>query len=481
MFGKKVEWGRMDTAIQHEGSKITLPAQPEKMPLDEAISALVRKRDDENRETMAVEHIEGYIFDALVALNRAMRDIYGWASPVPTPGFFGDTPPVMVTIKTGPDPKEALQVPWGSFKIPGVSAAIKTSASLYEGRYCLTISGKVRMKETPEIARLAARARELLREQSIYRGKAFTLPRGHNGLDFDRQPSFMATGHVKRENVVFSKNTEHDITVSLFTPLERRRECEAQGVPFSRKVLLEGTYGTGKSLTAALTALLSTQNGITFIYVEAENLAEALRFARQYEPAVVFAEDIDRVVQSRAAGTGHDIVNEIDGILSKDSQVMVVLTSNFPEKLDKAMLRPGRLDAIITVESPDAEAVARLIRLYGGDLIAKDEDLTEVGAFLQGNIPATIAEVVKRSKLAMVARGGTNVTGDDLLVTARCSSVKRQLDLLAKEKPAETPETRFGKAMVEIVKQGQGDSEVAPVARSLDAIVRAFREMGYDV
>ena len=79
-----------------------------------------------------------------------------------------------------------------------------------------------------------------------------------------------------------------------------------------------------------------------------------------------------------------------------------MLTTNHLENINPAMLRPGRLDSIINVLPPDAEAVSRLFHLYGGSTIAADEDLSKAADLLSGTIPAVIAEVVKRAKLVQL-------------------------------------------------------------------------------
>jgi transitional endoplasmic reticulum ATPase len=155
-----------------------------------------------------------------------------------------------------------------------------------------------------------------------------------------------------------------------------------------------------------------------------KDLPKAVRFAQAYEPAVIFAEDIDRAVGEDRNAKANDILNTIDGIDSKDRELVVVLTTNNVDKIHPAMLRPGRLDAVVPVRPPDSMAVQKLIRLYGRGLIGAGESLHNAGDILQGQIPAVIREVVERSKLSAIARldGKTallQLTGPDLEVAAR--------------------------------------------------------------
>ena len=150
-----------------------------------------------------------------------------------------------------------------------------------------------------------------------------------------------------------------------------------------RGVLLGGKYGTGKTLAATVAARLAQDNGITYVYTpRADELGDAIAFAKQYQsPAcVVFCEDIDRQVTGQRTVAMDDILNILDGVDTKTDNIITVLTTNHLDNVNQAMLRPGRLDAIINVETPDAYTAERLVRHYGGEAINAAEDLTEVGA-----------------------------------------------------------------------------------------------------
>ncbi len=144
-----------------------------------------------------------------------------------------------------------------------------------------------------------------------------------------------------------------------------------------------------------------------------------------------------------------DILNQIDGVDSKSQELIVILTTNYVENIDKAMLRPGRLDAVISVLPPDAKAAQKLVRLYARGLVAEQENLDEVGVELNGQIPAVIREVVEKSKLAALRHlefdSDLALTSSDLLVAAK--GMKRHLELMAPPTEAiPTPEEAYGKA-----------------------------------
>jgi transitional endoplasmic reticulum ATPase len=103
----------------------------------------------------------------------------------------------------------------------------------------------------------------------------------------------------------------------------------------------------------------------------------------------------DRTVQGERTVAMDDILNILDGIDGKGDNIITVLTTNHLENVNQAMLRPGRLDAIINIEPPNAK--------YGGQAIDEEESLYEVGKALEGQIPAVIEETVKRAKLFELA------------------------------------------------------------------------------
>lgn len=202
-----------------------------------------------------------------------------------------------------------------------------------------------------------------------------------------------------------------------------------------RGVLLAGVYGTGKTLTAKVASKFCAEAGITFLYIhKANELPHAIRFAKLYcDPAVViFCEDIDSVTSGKRNVELNDILNTVDGVDTKGMNLITLLTTNHLETITRAMLRPGRLDAVITIPPPDKVAVQKLLRIYGKGVIPPNADLTAVGEELDGSIPAIIAEVVKRAKLSQLAlqEPGTRITEISpaaLLDAARTIRMQRTL------------------------------------------------------
>lgn len=471
-----------DVIVQYKGTKITLPDDPVKMSTREAIKCLERKEKQDETVVAIHEEIDAYPLDGAYALMQTLKSIYGWADAVPTPGFFGPQPPVMVNMEVGFG--ESVQVLWGRFEIPGVDGNISTSATHKNGKFIFVIAGEVKQKEKAVVKRIADQVREYVKHNSVYKGKAVRLRTDDDGeFSPESAPVFMDLSKVNPDELVFSDDVDEQIRTNLFAPILYTEVCRKHKIPLKRGVLLEGPYGTGKTLTAYVCALLASRNNWTFIYLDRVSaLDEALIFARQYAPAVVFAEDIDRVTNGERDVDLDDVLNNIDGIESKGSDIITILTSNHADTINKAMLRPGRLDAIIHVAPPDETAVKKLFRLYARDLIKEDENLDAAAKELAGHIPAVIREAVERSKLYAIERRsgddeGLVLRGSDLTNAAK--GMQRHFELLKgdSELPP-TPEEQVGQGITGIVKELLGGDFIKKVRDTEDGVTAIRAKFG---
>lgn len=473
-------FANIESSLTWTGTKITLPAEPYHMTPKEGIEALTRFEKAEQQVIAIHEIIDAHPWDGAVAFMKAMKEIFGWASPIPKPGFFGPTPPTMVSIETGPN--ETATIFWGQFQVPGIDGALETGFDQKDGRPVFVINGQTRRKCLEVVHTLAELTRKIVREQSIYRGRALRLTvNREGGLNMDTPPKFMNLSKVNEAELVFSESLLDQVQTNLWTVIEHTARCRKEGVPLKRGVLLEGPYGTGKTLCATVTAKKCEANGWTFVTVpRVTALESALQFAQNYQPCAVFVEDVDREMAGARTAKMDDILNTVDGIISKGAEIMVVLTSNEAKNINRAMMRPGRLDAILHIDAPDAKAVESLIRIYGRDLIKPDADLTEAGEALKGRIPAVVRECVERSKLYAIGRVGEGaeftITGADIARAAR--GMAHHLKLLDGEKPTEqTPAEQLAQAFQTVLKAGVNDTTDAGVAKDAKTIMAHIEKM----
>lgn len=433
---KEPETTVKDVVLKHEGTQIILPVINGKpMTNKEAITWLTRK-EAEDQSVTAVRHELWYSpLDGAVAFQRAIAHKYGWSETVPIPGFWGDSPPAMIGVPIGPE--EKVQVPWGRLQIPGIEGFLQT-ALIPEPTPRFLLYAEVKKKYAADVKELVDLTEKFLREQSIYKGKAVKVSfawqrEGEQFSPTEHCPKFMSLGGVAEDDLIFGQGVQNSLDIGLFSPIEYAEACRRYKVPLKRGVLLYGPYGTGKTMTATVTALKASRNGFTFVYLDSvQDLKKGLQFAAQYAPAVLFAEDIDRVTGGERSLSLDEVLNTLDGVDTKGAEILTVFTTNNVEGINPALLRMGRLDTLVEVKEPDAEAAVRLVKLYGRGLLATDTDFSRVGGALQGHIPAFIREVVERAKIAAIARlkGGKiegHVLEADLLNAAAAMEVHENM------------------------------------------------------
>lgn len=471
---------REDTQItwDKDSTMIKLPGIPDNMAIDTAIQILIDRKAADEQEYDVDERIPGMPLDAAHAFVQMLKARYGWVAATTKQTMWGPEPPEMKIVKTGPNPDDFVEVPVGQFKLHDIRTNIETGfarpsndrKSQFMDFY---IRATVDYKDRKVIMDLVRATKEYMRDHSIYRNKAMQLSVTGGQLDSLIQPTFMELHKIDSHTLTLNADVQKLVDTTLMTPIRKTKECRKHKIPLKRGILLYGPFGTGKTLTALVTAKEAIQHGWTYVMVDdVKALAATLEFARQFQPCVVFAEDIDRVVDKKRSDAANDIVNTIDGAVGKHDEVITVLTTNHIEKLPPVMLRPGRLDAIVPINLPDKTAAERLVRIYCGDLLAADSDLTKVGEDLADGkfIPAAIRESAERAKLSMLSDGRKKLTADDLQTAV--FGLRVHADLLQETAPPPTPAERLATSLREVLAgAGAGATvDVSSVADGVDSV-----------
>lgn len=415
------------TEIEQGGKKITLP---EGMSLQDAINWLQRRHKEEESNVDIEERINAFPFDAAHALKDVIEMEYGIAltkgAEIPT--LFG---PIRLNVRylnIETSPGVYTQVPWGAITLPKINAEIAMNFAEKNGRVVLSIDGRVKGKHREALQELFAQVRERVSTHSIYKGKAIRMDfRNDDGARLqpnpDLHPTFMPLAEAER--AIFNDDTQQQLQVAMLNPIIHTERLRSRGIPVGRRILLEGDYGTGKTLTAALTAKTCVANGWTFVYVtDCRDLDQGMKIAQQYAPAVVFIEDVDHIVKLSDKDDREYEIQKLstclDGVDNKDKEVMVIMTTNDVHSIPRVLQRPGRMDAIIHIARPDENTTVKLVRHYGTGLIGdvKDKDIADAMEKVVGQSASFIREVVERAKLSATANENPEITTNDLKIAS---------------------------------------------------------------
>lgn len=190
------------------------------------------------------------------------------------------------------------------------------------------------------------------------------------------------------------------------------------GAKVPKGVLLLGSPGTGKTLLARACAgeadvpFFSTSGSDfveMFVGVGASRVRDLFDQARKYQPCLVFIDEIDAVGRQRGTGLGggHDereqtlnqLLVEMDGFGSNDG-VIVMAATNRRDILDPALLRPGRFDRQIYVNSPDVGGREAILRVHARDKqLSDDVDLRTVARATAGFTGADLENLLNEAAL----------------------------------------------------------------------------------
>ena len=208
---------------------------------------------------------------------------------------------------------------------------------------------------------------------------------------------------------------------------------QAVGAKIPKGVLLYGQPGTGKTLLARAVAgeagvpffSISGSDFVEmFVGVGASRVRDLFEQAKENAPAIVFIDEIDAVGRHRGAGMGggHDereqtlnqLLVEMDGFDVRGGVILIAAT-NRPDVLDPALLRPGRFDRQIAVDTPDLKGRARILQVHAeGKPMAPDVDLQTVARRTPGFTGADLANVLNEAALLTARMNDRQITNEHL-------------------------------------------------------------------
>jgi SpoVK/Ycf46/Vps4 family AAA+-type ATPase len=255
----------------------------------------------------------------------------------------------------------------------------------------------------------------------------------------------IAVGDVTLEDVGDMAQTKQALTEAVLWPLQHPDTFERLGIQPPRGVLLYGPPGCGKTFVVralassgrlSVHAVKGAELMDKWVGASEKAVRELFRRARDSAPSLVFLDEIDALAprrgQSFDSGVSDRVVSamltELDGI-DPLRDVVVLGATNRPELIDPALLRPGRLERLVFVEPPDAEARREILRTAGESVpLTGDVDLDRLAAELEGYSAADCVALLREAALTAMRRSidAADVTAADL--AAAREKVRPSLD-----------------------------------------------------
>jgi len=251
--------------------------------------------------------------------------------------------------------------------------------------------------------------------------------------------------------------------------LQEPAKFQAVGAKIPKGVLLYGPPGTGKTLLARAVAgeagvpfySISGSDFVEmFVGVGASRVRDLFEQAKENAPAIIFIDEIDAVGRHRGAGLGggHDereqtlnqMLVEMDGF-DVTSGVILIAATNRPDILDPALLRPGRFDRQIAVESPDLQGRFEILKVHAtGKPLAADVELMSVARRTPGFTGADLANVLNEAALltARVGRSLVDKEAIDEAIDRVIAGPQKRTRLMAEREKLITAYHEGGHAMV---------------------------------
>lgn len=259
---------------------------------------------------------------------------------------------------------------------------------------------------------------------------------------------------VKLIDVAGCEEEKKEVT-EIIDFLKYPKKYTDMGATIPKGIMLVGPPGTGKTLLAKA---IAGEAGVHFLYasgsefiekyvgVGAKRVREIFDEAKANTPAILFIDEIDAIGKQRGGANGseeHDqtlnqLLIELDGIQTT-SQLIVIAATNRPEILDKAFMRKGRFDRMITISLPDLKAREEILEVHSKNKrFEKDVQIEAIAKKTHGFSGADLYALLNEAALLAV-RNNKQAIGDSEIDEA----IDRVLMGHAKPKKYSTEEKRL--------------------------------------
>ena len=227
---------------------------------------------------------------------------------------------------------------------------------------------------------------------------------------------FLESPQVKWADVGGLESAKTELLEAVEWPLKYPEAFEAFHTNPPKGLLLYGPPGSGKTLLAKAVATESKANFISikgpellsrFVGESERAVREMFRKAKQSAPTIIFFDEFDSIAPSRGASFDthvtervvSQILTELDGI-EELKEVVVIAATNRMDLIDKALLRPGRIDRLIYIPAPGEEGRVEIFKIHlKGKPLADDVDISELAKQTEGYSGADIESICREAAM----------------------------------------------------------------------------------
>ncbi len=222
---------------------------------------------------------------------------------------------------------------------------------------------------------------------------------------------------VKWDDVGGLDEAKQELQEAVEWPLKYPDTFQKLGVRPPKGTLLYGIPGTGKTLLAKAVAHESEANFISikgpellskWVGESEKGVREVFRKAKQTAPTVIFFDEIDSIASTRSGNDGdsgvtkrvvNQLLTEMDG-LEELEDVAIIAATNRPDIIDPGLMRPGRFDRHIKVDTPSEEARLEIFKVHTKNMpLAEDVDLKKLAKNTEGYVGADIESVCREAAM----------------------------------------------------------------------------------
>ncbi|ERG94923.1 CDC48 family AAA ATPase [Haloquadratum walsbyi] len=257
-------------------------------------------------------------------------------------------------------------------------------------------------------------------------------------------------------------DTKEQLRETVQWPLDYPDVFDEMDIQSAKGVLMYGPPGTGKTMLAKAVANESESNFISvkgpellnkYVGESEKGVRDIFKKARENAPTVVFFDEIDSIATERGGSTGDSgvservvsqLLTELDGLESLED-VVVIATTNRPDLIDSALLRPGRLDRHVHVPVPSETAREAIFEVHTEEKpLADSVSLSRLAARTEGYVGADIEAVCREASMAASREFINSVSPEE--VDESISNIRVTMghfeDALNEVGPSVTQETR---------------------------------------